>query len=118
MEKTVAVFVFCILPFGTLAADNSEFEPFDGEYRIGSVSVIDAAPDEKLDRVYIMVRRNAAKAIYDAMLVPAVPSPCDSTGIARSKTAGGLECYYSGRDYQCSVAIQLDTGETKIGAVC
>jgi hypothetical protein len=89
----------------------------EGQYSIGSETILDPAPSEKKDRVYLWLTGESAQAIYDAM--PGRPRKTACEPRAREKTAGGLTCFKPAKgEVVCSVAITLDRGRTAAGMVC
>jgi hypothetical protein len=117
MNKEIALGVLILsLGWGARAAE-PEYRSLEGSYKIGSRSVIDPAPNEKKDRVYLSLSGEGAKAIYEAMPGKAVKDACEGTELVRS--AGGLSCSKSHKgNVLCSVAITLDRGQTAMASVC
>lgn len=114
MKTQITVLICCAAALQALAADQPDYAPMEAELKIASQTVIDPGPNEKLDRVALWITSESAKTIYDAMSGPQEPVACVDDGVTRQRRAGGLECIaYEDGKYLCTVAIMLDTGETK-----
>lgn len=123
MDKAMITIACCALSIGTALAEDEGYKPLKATYHITDYELsTDLAENAKLDRLAIAISGDDAKKIYDAILTPPRRIDCDGTpseAFPPTKTAGGLSCSSDeqGR-YYCSVAIKLDTGETKSGDVC
>jgi len=102
-----------------LATSSTEADPrkLEGQYWVGSKTILDAPRGEKKDRVYLSLTGKTARDVYEGMSAKPVRSACDEA--AWVKRAGDLECTRSSAaDVTCSLAITLDRGRTATGSVC
>ncbi|WP_304272857.1 hypothetical protein [Caulobacter segnis] len=106
-----------LLALASPSAAQDDYRPLQGQFRIGSKTVLDAPPGEKRDRVYLHLTDKTAREIYDATPGQGRPDACAPD--LRSKQAGDLRCVLdrSGQA-QCAVAIKLSDGKTALGSVC
>ena len=103
-----------LLATATFAAEPSKLE---GQYWLGTKTILDAPRGEKRDRVYLSLSGNTARDIYHAIPGKPARSACDAD--AWIKRAGDLECTRLGRsDFACSLAITLEQGRTAPGSTC
>jgi hypothetical protein len=112
-------FGFAAAAISLLATPSAATEPrkLDGQYWIGSKTILDAPRGEKKDRVYFSLSGKAARDMYDAMPAKPVRRACDEG--AWVKEAGDLQCVKSGpTNVMCSLAVTLDRGRTAPGSVC
>jgi hypothetical protein len=122
MDKTTVIIwgLFALLPVPANAQD-PEYGKLDGEFHITG-EYRDLAPEDKRDRVAFYLRGASAKAIYDAMPVPARRMDCDGKlmeSFPLTKVAGELECSKENDgSYYCSIAVNLETGQTTTSTVC
>jgi hypothetical protein len=122
MEKTtVAVWSLFALLVAPASAQDPEYGKLHGEFHITGEHD-DLAPEDKRDRVAFSLRGETAKAIFDAMPVPARHMDCDGKPMENfplRKVAGELECSKDNDGtYYCTVAVNLETGQTTTYAVC
>lgn len=78
-----------------LATTSAAIEPrkLEGEYWIGSKTILDAPGGEKKDRAYLWLTGKAARDIYEPMPAKPARGPCDEG--AWIKQAGALQCWKS-----------------------
>lgn len=122
MDKTILVLSFFALFAVTASAQDNEYGKLDGEFRITGEHLVDPAPEDKRNRVSFYLKGESAKAIFDAMPIPARRMDCDGKPMENfplTKVAGELECSKDDKDrYYCSVAVSLENGQTTTSTVC
>lgn len=107
-------FALTLLPECAIA---HEFKPLEGEYAIGSKTILDPPPGEKKDRLFLYLQGKAAEDTFNAMPQRVSAKVCGEDQVM--KQAGGLQCLRTKENaYYCSVGILLDSGRSVTGSVC
>lgn len=120
MRKLVVLLAFSSLAMIGIER-SADFAVLDGMYAISSEYMTDPPPNDRPDRVLLYLTGKGARDIFEAM--PGLANAVDCTGLATpsalTKTAGGLECsVIKAKEYHCTVAIMLDSGQTDRGYIC
>jgi hypothetical protein len=92
-----------------IPAASQEPKPLTGTYAIAGKEAVDPPPDQANDtHLQLFLSGNAARDLYKAMKVKAVPDECIGQG-AQSKFEGGIACtmHAGGKEYECSLAIDI-----------
>jgi len=91
-----------------------------GTYMLSGKTIIDAPDNEpKNTHFRIYLSGASAKSMYQAMKVRAVKNECLTDG-SLSKSIGGTECIKSasGKVFNCSFAINIQTQRVEQASVC
>jgi hypothetical protein len=117
MQKAVISMAALLVAVASLA-QSSGFAKISAQFMITGEDALDPPPDQIRDRVALFLTGEGAKAIYDALpIVPVKAEACEEGLLL--KTSGGLVCaHYSNGSYSCSVAILLESGETRPLGTC
>jgi hypothetical protein len=95
--------------FAIPAASQDAPKALTGTYAIAGKEAIDPPPDQANDtHLQLFLSGNAARDLYKAMKVKAVPDECIGHN-AHSKFQGGIACtqHEGGKEYECSLAIDI-----------
>ncbi|MFD2262103.1 hypothetical protein ACFSM5_04335 [Lacibacterium aquatile] len=91
-------------------------KPLTGTYEMGSKTILDPPPSEKIDTVRFHITGKTAADMWKAM--PAKPKFDECIGMDM-KTANNLVCQENRPgDYMCFVGINLRTGAAVGAVVC
>ena len=91
------------------AASQDGTKKLTGTYMLAGKEAIDPPPDQPKDtHLQLFLDGDAARDLYQAMKVKALPDECIGHG-ARSKFEGGIACtmHEGGKQYECSLAIDI-----------
>ena len=102
----------CLLLAAIALPDSSQDaeKTLSGTYEFAGKEAIDPPPDQPRDtHLQLFLAGNAAKDLYDALKVKAVPDECIG-GDAKSKFQGAIACtmHAGGKEYECSFAVDLN----------
>ena len=101
-----------------LLAQASPYSNLTGQFTITGKDALDPPPGQKRDRLGLFLTGDSAKRTYNAMTATPINGYACEDGL-RLKKAGGLVCAsHRGKNYTCSVAIVLATGQTKPIGTC
>lgn len=99
-----------------------EYRPIEALYMMSGPTLIDPSPDERVDRLVLHIRGDAAREMFEAMPMEATQVNCQGVATPsglRRKVAGNLICEFSGGyGYACNVSILLATVRTAKGSAC
>ena len=91
------------------AASQDDTRKLTGSYAIAGKVAVDPPPGQPKDsHLQLFLSGSAARDLYNALKVKAVADECLGDG-ARSKFQGAIACTMQagGKDYECSLAIDL-----------
>ena len=102
------------------AASRDDYRPLAGSYLVGGEPSVDPAPGVAADtHLQVFLTGAAARDLYRALKVPAVPDECVGPD-ARSKFDRGIACTMQadGREFECSFAVDLRTQKLQANHAC
>lgn len=102
------------LPLLTTGAKAMEPVPLEGEFQLGGGLEHNGEILPGVSHLYLSVKGDAAKRLYDALPAEAFDDPC--TGY-RVRALGNVGCYEveTGKKYFCSFSVNLERGAVEAG---
>ena len=107
--RRTALVALLLASFAIPASSQEASKALSGTYAIAGKDAIDPPPGQPADtHLQLYLDGSAARDLYRAMKVKAMPDDCIGAG-AHSKFLGGIACteLEGGKKYECSLAIDI-----------